>query len=43
MIAPSKARRVRPNMPRYGVMPDKVDAMLTWDWVERQMTDARSY
>ena len=43
MIAPSKARRVRPNMPHYGVMPDNVDAMLTWDWVERQMTVARSY
>lgn len=43
MIAPPNARRVRPNMPHYGVMPDKVDAMLNWDWVERQMAASRSY
>ena len=43
MTAPPGARRLRPNMPRYGVLPDKVDAMLSWDWVERRMTVARSY
>jgi general stress protein 26 len=43
MIQPAKARRVRPNMPHYGVMPDQVDAMLTWDWVDRQMQEARNY
>ncbi|MCY3780701.1 MAG: pyridoxamine 5'-phosphate oxidase family protein [Chloroflexi bacterium] len=43
MITPENARRLRPNMPHYGILPDRVDAMLTWDWVERQMTEARSY
>ena len=43
MIQPTKARRVRPNMPNYGVMPDDVDAMLTWDWVDQQMHSAHNY
>lgn len=43
MIQPAKARRIRPNMPHYGVMPDQLDAMLTWEWVNRQMHDARNY
>lgn len=43
MIQPAKARRVRPNMPHYGVMPEQVDAMLTWDWVDRQMQEAHNY
>ncbi len=43
MIQPANARRVRPNMPHYGVMPEQVDAMLSWDWVERQMHEARNY
>ncbi len=43
MIQPPKARRVRPDMPHYGVMPDQVDAMLSWDWVDRQMHEARNY
>ncbi len=43
MIQPKNARRVRPNMPHYGVMPDEVSAMLTWDWVDRQMQAARNY
>ncbi len=43
MIAPQSARRVRPNMPHYGVMPDKTDQMLAWDWVDQQMHDARNY
>ena len=43
MIQPNNARRVRPNMPNYGVMPDAVDAMLTWDWVDAQMHKAHNY
>ncbi len=43
MIQPTNARRVRPDMPHYGVMPDEVDAMLTWDWVSQQMHEARNY
>lgn len=43
MIQPINARRVRPIMPNYGVMPDEVSAMLTWDWVDRQMQAARNY
>lgn len=43
MIQPANARRIRPDMPHYGVMPDRVDAMLTWDWVDRQMREARNY
>lgn len=43
MIQPTNARRVRPDMPHYGVMPDAVDGMLTWDWVDRQMHEARNY
>ena len=30
-------------MPDYGVLPNQTDGMLTWDWVERRMTDARNY
>ena len=43
MIQPKNARRARPDMPRYGVMPDETAGMLTWDWVERQMIEARNY
>ena len=43
MNQPANARRARPNMPHYGVMPDAVDAMLTWDWVDAQMHTARNY
>ena len=43
MSQPPGARRVRPNMPGYGVMPQAVDGMLAWDWVERQMDQARNY
>lgn len=43
MIVPVKARRIRPNMPHYGVMPDQADGMLSWDWVERQMHNSRNY
>ncbi len=43
MIAPPKARRVRPDMPHYGVMPDQVDGMLNWDWVEQRLREARNY
>ncbi len=43
MIQPKNARRIRPDMPHYGVMPDQKDGMLTWDWVDRQMTQSRNY
>ncbi len=43
MIAPPGARRVRPDMPHYGVMPDAVDGMLSWDWVAERMSVARNY
>ena len=43
IIQPKYAMRVRPNMPDYGVMPDQTDGMLTWDWVDRQMRQARNY
>lgn len=43
MNQPKNARRVRPDMPHYGVMPDQKDGMLTWDWVDRQMTESRNY
>ncbi len=43
IIAPENCRRLRPNMPHYGVLPDKDDSMLTWDWVAQQMTMARNY
>ena len=43
MIQPKNSRRVRPDMPHYGVMPDQKDGMLTWDWVDRQMTQSRNY
>lgn len=43
MIQPKNARRVRPNMPNYGVMADDVTAMLTWDWVDQHMDEARNY
>ncbi|MCY3831471.1 MAG: pyridoxamine 5'-phosphate oxidase family protein [Chloroflexi bacterium] len=40
---PENARRVRPNMPNYGVMPAETAGMLAWDWVDRQMREARNY
>ena len=43
MIQPKNARRVRPNMPHYGVMADEVKAMLTWEWVDQHMDEARNY
>ena len=43
MLQPSKARRARPNMPRYGVTPDVVDGMLAWDWIDGQLDRARNY
>ena len=41
--APPGVLRVRPNMPHYGVMPEQVDGMLEWAWVEREMEAARNY
>lgn len=43
MIQPKDARRVRPNMPHYGVDIKEAGSMLTWDWVESQMSAARNY
>lgn len=43
MISPEGARRVRPDMPHYGVAPDVTAGMLGWDWVETQMRAARNY
>ena len=43
MIQPKNARRVRPNMPHYGVNVEETESMLTWDWVEDQMAAARNY
>ena len=43
MIQPKNARRIRPNMPHYGVNAEEIGSMLTWDWVEGQMTSARNY
>lgn len=43
MTEPKNARRVRPDMPQYGVMPDQLDGMLDWYWVDQQMRAARNY
>ena len=43
MIQPNNARRARPNMPNYGVTPDAVDDMLSWDWVDEKMHKARNF
>ncbi len=43
MIQPLNARRVRPNMPHYGVMPGQADDMLRWEWVDERMHAARNY
>ncbi|MCY4464724.1 MAG: pyridoxamine 5'-phosphate oxidase family protein [Chloroflexi bacterium] len=43
MISPESARRVRPNMPHYGVAADATQGMLSWDWVAQQMQSARNY
>ena len=43
MNSPQNARRIRPDMPHYGVMPAQTDGMLSWDWVEGHMEAARNY
>lgn len=43
MSQPTKARRIRPNMPAYGILPEQTEGMLTWDWVSREMETARNY
>ncbi len=43
LLQPTNARRVRPNMPHYGVNVEETGSMLSWDWVERQMASARNY
>ncbi|MCY3575578.1 MAG: pyridoxamine 5'-phosphate oxidase family protein [Chloroflexi bacterium] len=42
MISPAGARRLRPDMPHYGVAT-AADGMLAWDWPTRQMRAARNY
>ena len=43
MPQPQNAKRIRPNMPHYGIMPDKTDGMLSWDWVDEQMGKSPNY
>lgn len=43
MTSPPKARRLRPDMPRYGILPERTDGMLSWDWVAGRMKTARNY
>ena len=43
MTQPTNAQRLRPDMPNYGVLPECADGMLSWDWVDRQMHEARNY
>ena len=37
------ARRVRPNMPHYGVYPERKDALLDWSWAQSRLRAARNY
>ncbi len=43
ILQPPNARRCRPNMPSYGVLPAETAGMLNWDWVETRMKAARNY
>ncbi len=43
MKSPPKARRVRPDMPRYGIRLEQTDGMLSWNWVAARMKAARNY
>ena len=36
-------RRVRPDMPNYGVHAGEAAGILPWDWVESRLQNARSY
>lgn len=43
MIAPTHAKRYRPNMPDYGITSTPTDGMLTWEWFDEQMEQSRNY
>ncbi len=43
MPQPKNAKRIRPNMPDYGITGDETDGMLTWDWLDKQMEKSRNY
>ena len=43
MPQPHNAQRIRPNMPDYGITNTPTDGMLTWDWLDAQLTTARNY
>ena len=43
MRQPENARRIRPNMPQYGIFAEQTAGMLTWAWVSRQMETSRNY
>jgi len=43
MPLPANTKRVRPNMPDYGITSEETDGMLTWEWVDTQMEKSRNY
>ena len=43
MPQPPNAKRIRPNMPSYGIMPDVTDGMLSWGWVDERMEKSPNY
>jgi general stress protein 26 len=43
MPQPTNAKRIRPNMPDYGITPEETKGMLTWEWVDAQMVKSRNY
>lgn len=43
MPQPQNAKRIRPNMPDYGITDEETDGMLTWDWLDQQMAQSRNY
>jgi hypothetical protein len=43
MPQPTNAKRIRPNMPDYGITSEETDGMLTWEWVDTQMEKSLNY
>lgn len=43
MPQPTNVKRIRPNMPDYGITPEETEGMLTWEWVDTQMEKSRNY
>ena len=43
MPQPTKAKRIRPNMPDYGITSEETEGMLTWEWVDAEMEKSRNY